>query len=153
MATEGEGGDAVAEVPMVVPKSEMRAVSDREKKAALRVVHQIAARLGEPEFLSERHPEHLAVDLKVAAALLRVGLAEGWLTEQEFFKTTLAIWLPIFFNAAGSEDTGWLVQRYRTASHPEEFARALRSVELAAALACWALSTPAKVISEEHATL
>ena len=153
MATddEGEGGDTVAEVPMVVPKPEIAAASDREKKAALRVVQQIAARLGEPEFLSERHPEHLAVDLKVAAALLRVGLAEGWLTEQEFFKTTLAIWLPLFFNAAGSQDTGWLVQRYRTAAHPEEFARAIRSVELAAALACWALSTPAKVTSEEHA--
>ena len=148
---EGEGGDTVAEVPRVVPKREMSVASDREKKAALRVIHQIAARLGEPEFLSERHPEHLAVDLKVAAALLRVGLAENWLTEQEFFKTTLAIWLPLFFNAAGWEDTGWLVQRYRTAPHPEEFARAIRSADLAAALACWALSTPAKVTSEDHA--
>ena len=151
MATEGEGVDTVAEVPTVVPKPKMPTASDREKKAALKVVHQIAARLGEPEFLSERHPEHLAVDLKVAAALLRVGMASGWLTEQEFFKTTLAIWLPLFFNAAGSEDTGWLVQRYRTAPHPEEFARSIRSSELAAALACWALSTPAKVTSEEHA--
>ena len=147
---ESQGGDTVAKVPRVIPKPEKPAASEREKKAALRVIHQIAARLGEPEFLSERDPEHLAVDLKVAAVLLRVGLAEGWLTEQEFFNTTLVIWLPLFFNAAGSEDTGWLVQRYRTAPHPEEFARAIRSVELAAALACWALSTPARVTSEEH---
>lgn len=150
MGTEGEGGDTVTEVPMVVAKPEMKAASDREKKAALRVVHQIAARLGEPEFLGERHPEHLAVDLKVAAALLRVGLAEGWLTEEEFFKTTLAIWLPLFFNATGSEDTGWLVQRHLTAPNPEEFATAIRSVELAAALACWALATPTNATSEEH---
>ena len=153
MATddEGEGGDTVAEVPRVLPRLEVTTASEKEKKAALKMVHQISARLGEPKFLSERHPAHLAVDLRVAAALLHVGLAEEWLTEHEFFKTTLAIWLPLFFNAAGSEDTGWLEQRYLTAPHREEFAKAIRSVELAAALGCWALSTPAKATSAEHA--
>ena len=83
--------------------------------------------------------------------LLRAGLADKWLTEQEFFTTTLAIWLPLFFNASGSENTGWLEQRYLTAPDQEEFAKSLRSVELAAALGCWALSTPAKATSAEHA--
>ena len=147
---EGDGVDQVAP-PRVIPKPELTQASDKEQKAALKLVRQVAARLGEPEFLSERHPELLAADLKVAAVMLRAGLADKWLTEQEFFKTTLAIWLPLFFNAAGSENTGWLEQRYLTAPHREEFAKAIRSVELAATLGCWALSTPAKATSAEHA--
>ena len=82
---------------------------------------------------------------------MRAGLGEQWLTQQEFFDTSLAIWLPLFFNATGSEDTGWLEQRYSTAPDQEEFAKAIRSVELAAALGCWAISAPAEATSAECA--
>ena len=100
--------------------------------------------------MSERPPELLAADLKVAAVLFRAGLAEAWISEQEFFDATLAIWLPLFFNAEGEESTGWLEQRYLTAPKQQEFAEAIRSVELAAALGCWALSPAAKGNSPEH---
>ncbi len=147
----GEDTDKVTALPKAIPQPKLPPASDRERKRALKLVAQVASRLAEPDFLSERQPEPLAADLKVAAVLLRAGLADEWLTEQEFFDATLTIWLPLFFNAAGKESTGWLEQRYLTAPDREQFAERIRSVELAAALGCWALSTQAKATSPEHA--
>ena len=59
--------------------------------------------------------------------------------------------MPLFFNAEGEENIGWLEQRYLTAPRQQEFAEAIRSVELAAALGCWALSPLVKGDSPEHA--
>ena len=147
----GEDTDKVTALPKAIPRPKLPPASDRERRRALKLVAQVASRLAESDFLSERRPELLAADLKVAAVLLRAGLADEWLTEQEFFDATFTIWLPLFFNAAGEESTGWLEQRYLTAPHWEEFAETIRSVELAGALGCWALSTQAKATSPEHA--
>ena len=83
--------------------------------------------------------------------LLRAGLADKWLTEQEFFNATAAVWLALFFNAASDESIGWLERRYLNAPDREEFAEAFRSVELAAALGCLALSTPEKATGPDYA--
>ena len=146
-----EGGDRVEPLPKVIAGTVRRPASSKERKRALRLVRQVAARLGEAEFLCERRPEVLAADLKIAAALLRVGLSEGWLTEEEFVDGTMKIWLPLFFNAVGSGSAGWLEQRYLNAPDREEFSRVLGSVDLAAALGCWALSVPVKAGSARHA--
>jgi hypothetical protein len=148
---DGDVTDRVKSLQRATPRPRLSPPTEKERRRALRLIKQVTSRIAEPEFLSERGPEVLASDLKVAAILLRAGLADEWLTEQDFFDATLAIWLPLFFNAAGNESTGWLEQRYLTAPDPEEFAIAIRSVELAAALGCWALSTPTKPTSPEHA--
>ena len=147
---DGDSGDKVADLPKAISRPQLPPASHKERKRALKLVSQVASRLGEADFLSERHPEVLAADLKVAALLLRAALAEGWLTEQEFLDATLEIWLPLFFNAGGSKSTGWFEQRYLTASDQKEFAKSIRSVELAAALGCWALSMTAKATSVKH---
>jgi hypothetical protein len=124
----------------------------KERKRALKLVGQVVDRIAEPQFLSERPPHLLGKDLKVASLLLRAGLADDWLTPDEFFESTLKIWLPLFFNAQGGESTGWLEQRYLTDAAPDDFAEAVRSVELSAALACWALSVT-KVIASPAQSL
>ena len=43
-----------------------------------------------------------------------------------------------------------LPSRHQRAEDPQEFAEGMSSVELSAALACWALSVPAKSTSPEH---
>ena len=147
----GDSADRVITLPKAIPRPTLPSASEEDRKRGLKIIKQVTKRLAEVEFLSERPPELLAADLKVAAVLFRAGLAEAWISEQEFFDATLAIWLPLFFNAEGEESTGWLEQRYLTAPKQQEFAEAIRSVELAAALGCWALSTPAKGNSPEHA--
>jgi hypothetical protein len=123
----------------------------KERKRALKLVGQVVDRIAGPQFLSERPPHLLGKDLKVASLLLRAGLSDDWLTPDEFFDASLKIWLPLFFNAQGGESTGWLEQRYLTDTEPEEFMEAMRSVELSAALACWALSVAKVIASPGHA--
>ena len=149
--SDGDGADSVIALPKAIPRPTLPSASEEDRKRGLKISKQVTKRLAEVEFLSERPPELLAADLKVAAVLFRAGLAEAWISEQEFFNATLAIWLPLFFNAEGEESTGWLEQRYLTAPKQQEFAEAIRSVELAAALGCWALATPVKGNSPEHA--
>ena len=148
---DGDSADRITALPKALPRPTLPPVSEQDRKRGLKIIKQVAKRLADAEFLSKRRPELLAADLKVAAILFRAGLAEAWVSEQEFFDATLAIWLPLFFNATGKESTGWLEQRYLTAPKPQEFAEAIQSVELAAALGCWALSTPAKASNPEHA--
>ncbi len=142
-----DGGDSVDRIEKVrkaVREWVAPPASERERKRARLLVRRIAARLGEADYLRERAPETLAADLKIAAVLLRVGLAEGWLTEEEFVDGTMKIWLPLFFSAVGRENRGWLEQRYLSAPDPSAFADAMGSVELAAALGCWAVAVPLK---------
>jgi hypothetical protein len=147
----GNETDRPTPLPKVVVHAPQLPSTTKERKHAVTLVRQVADRIADPEFICERQPELLAADLKVAALLLRAGLADGWITQEEFFDATLQIWLPLFFNAEGDEHTGWIEQRYRTAPSQEEFAEAMSSVDLAAALACWALSTPLNVSSPRHA--
>ena len=148
---DGHSADSVIALPKAIPRPTLPCASKEDQKRGLKIIKQVTKRLAEAEFLSERQPELLAADLKVAAVLFRTGLAEAWISEREFFDATLAIWLPLFFNAERDESTGWLERRYLTAPKPREFAEAIRSVELAAALGCWALSPPEKENSPEHA--
>ena len=97
----GDNVDRVAEVPKVARGNVRTLASDREKKRALGLVRRIATRLGEADYLGERAPEVLAADLRIAAVLLRVGLAEGWLAEEEFVDGTMEIWAPLFFRLRG----------------------------------------------------
>lgn len=147
----GDGVDRVAEVPKVARGNVRTSASDKERKRALGLVRRIATRLGEADYLGERAPEVLAADLRIAAVLLRVGLAEGWLTEEEFVDGTMEIWGPLFFNAEGRENRGWLEQRYLGAPDGDEFAAAMGSVELAAALGCWAIAIPLKAGNAKRA--
>jgi hypothetical protein len=117
-------------------------VTQKERERALRFVRQIADRLGDREFICERNPTLLAADLKVAALLLRAGIADGWLCEDDFFDATLRMWLPLFFSAEGDDHAGWLELRYLTDPNQEDFVNEISSADMSAALACWALSVP-----------
>lgn len=142
-----DGGDR----PVPLPRgNSLEKTTNPQRKRATRLVAQIADRFADRDFLSNRPPELLAADLKVAALLLRAGLADKWLSEDDFLGASVRIWLPLFFNAEGDDTTGWIEQRYLTAPDREHFADSVASAELAAALACWALSIPANRNTPEH---
>src|SRR5882724_1101829 len=145
------GFDPEGDRPVPLPKSNgLDETTNPQRKRAKRLVAQVADRFADRDFLSNRPPELLAADLKVAALLLRAGLADKWLSEDDFLGASVRIWLPLFFNAEGDDTTGWIEQRYLTAPDREQFADSLGSAELAAALACWALSIPANRNTPEH---
>ena len=74
-------------------------VTKREQKRAARLVRQIAERFANPTFISARPPDLLAADLKVTSLLLRAGLSDKWLSEEDYLAASVRIWLSLFFNA------------------------------------------------------
>jgi len=145
----GNGTDGDGSAPPPKPPLPPQPATAKERKRSLKWIREVAERFGSSEFIADRPPELIAADLKIAALLLRAGVADDWLDEKDFFDATLRIWLPLFFNAEGDEPTGWLEQRYLTAPDPNAFSEAMRSAELSAALACWALS-PGTTSSPEY---
>lgn len=147
---DGSPVDTVTPLPTDFPRSDPSTVTERERRRALTVVKQVVSKLAEPEFLAKRPLEVLSGDLKVLAILLRAGLADEWLTDQEYFKSVSGVWLALFFNDAGTQDAGWLEWRFRTAPDQKAFVDAIRSAEFAAVLGCLAISTPEKAAALEH---
>jgi HKD family nuclease len=138
-------------VPPRPPPSPPAPASTIERKRALKLIEQIADRLASEAYLLERPAEMLSADLKVTAVLFRVAVGNGWITEEEFFDATHRIWLPLFFNAAHGYNVGLLELRQLTDTSSEGFENIMRSVELSAAMASWALAVPAIPMNPMHA--
>lgn len=114
--------------------------TDADRRRIQKVLEQVEDAMTTELFLSERRPELLAVDLKVAAVLLRTGLREGWIDSASFFRTTHRIWTALFFAGSPALNQGWLEYRLHQADDSAAFVSSLRSPELSAALLGWALA-------------
>ncbi len=150
-----DGADDVVDAPEALPtgaEEDTAKADERKLRRAARLVGQMTDAMTSAEFLRERPPELLGADLKVASALLRVALREGWLDSDSFFQITHQIWMPLFFDAEGT-GYGWLQQRYEAAPSPEEFATTLRAPDLLAALVVWAAVVPRGAHTPTHARL
>ena len=113
--------------------------TDRNRRRIARIVDQLEAAMTSPEFLTARTPDYLATDLKVASALLGVGLGQGWIERERFFKITHSIWSSLFFAQAAGEE-GWLECRASASEDREAFVENMRSADLSAALIGWYLA-------------
>ena len=116
--------------------------SERDRRRIARLFDQIQAAMTSSEFLSERGPEYLATDLKLASALLCLGLRKGWVERERFFDLTQGIWSSLFFSSAPQKEVGWLEFRAGTSADRETFINNMRSEELSAALIGWYLAVP-----------
>lgn len=134
---ENDNSDGPEEVdrpePIPTPPRPELAPTDRNRRRIARIVDQIEAAMTSSEFLSERSPDYLATDLKVASALLCVGLGKGWIERERFFELTHRIWSSLFFVREGGKE-GWLEFRANSSEHRRAFIRAMTSAELSAAL-------------------
>lgn len=140
---ENDNSDGPEEVdrpePLPTPPRPALAPTDRDRRRIARIVGQIEDAMTSSEFLSERSPDYLATDLKVASALLCVGLGKGWIERERFFELTHRIWSSLFFVREGGQE-GWLEYRANSSEHCRAFIRAMTSVELSAALIGWYLA-------------
>ena len=140
---ENDNSDGPEEVdrpePLPTPPSPELAPTERNRRRIARIVGQIEAAMTSSDFLSERSPDYLATDLKVAAALLCVGLGKGWIERERFFELTHRIWSSLFFVRDGGKE-GWLEYRAKSSEHRRAFIRAMTSAELSAALIGWYLA-------------
>ena len=116
--------------------------NERDRHRIARILDQIQAATTSSEFLSERVPEYLATDLKLASALLCLGLRKGWVERERFFDLTQEIWSSLFFSSAPRQEAGWLEFLAGASEDRETFINNMRSEELSAALIGWYLAVP-----------
>ena len=112
----------------------------RDKRRIGRLVDQLEDAMTSKEFLAERSPEYIAADLKVASALLRLGLQKNWIERKRFFELTQRIWSSLFFSSPLASDKGWLEYRAEKSDDRDAFINNMRSAELSAALIGWYLA-------------
>lgn len=128
-------------------------LTEGERKKALKILSQVFQWMSHDNYLRNREPGLLAIDLKIASALMRVALREEWLNPNDFFAYTQQLWLPLFFTSQAEKNTsrGWLDYRYDTAEDPDHFAALMASPELAAAMAAWTLAIPTEIQTPAYA--
>ena len=142
---DGDGDETVDRPePLPVPPFPPPAAkpTKRDRRRIERLIDQLEKAMTSTEFLSGRTPEYLAVDLKVASALLRIGLREDWVERKRFFELTHKIWSSLFFSSSPKKELGWLEFRAETSDDKEAFINNMRSEELSAALMGWYLAVP-----------
>ena len=142
--TDNPDGDEVVDRPeslsaITTPDA---VLTERNKRRIARLLDQMQTAMTSSEFLSDRGPEYLATDLKVASVLLCMGLRNGWIERDRFFDLTQAIWSSLFFSSATQKDVGWLEFRASKLEDREAFINNMRSEELSAALIGWYLAVP-----------
>ena len=135
--------DRVESIPVTQAAHSVTKLAERDRHRIERLLSQLEAGMTSTEFLSERSPEYLAVDLKVASALLRVGLRAGWVDRKRFFDLTHRVWSALFFSSTSNRELGWLECRIKKSQDKEAFIDSMRSAELSAALIGWYLATSA----------
>lgn len=134
----------------VPPAPSERTITDSDRNRALQVLRVITDAMASPEYLAKRQPETLSVDIQFAAVLLREGLHESWITQDEYFLSTHKIWTALFFSCPADSRIGWLEHRYRNDDNPNDFIRRMASPKLTAALAAWAFEIPSSEDTPEN---
>jgi hypothetical protein len=88
------------------------------------------------DYLETRHLADLAKDLRLAALVIRMGRAKGWLTFEDIIAASCKVWVPLFLSDGG----GALgARRAEDRFGTEQY---LESPSLAAALFAWSLELP-----------
>ena len=106
----------------------------RLRKKLLAALENVISAMGAEEFVCSRPPERLGADIAATALLLRKGLSDEIITEEDFAKVTKRLWIVLFL---GSKDGPSVFQRHLEACSPEErdaFEAAVSSPSLTAAL-------------------
>lgn len=112
---------------------------ERVDKKARRIVDHLAATMSSIRYLESRQPEHLAMDLKIAFLLLRMGLSKGWIDRDHFLLVTFRIWGKLFLADGEESSRGWL-EDHGTSFHGLK--EAMAPPDLTAVLFAWSLEIP-----------
>ncbi len=141
---EGDDNDDIVDRPESLQLSPWKPsatdFTERDKRRIETLLGQLEDAMTSTEFLATRGAEYLAADLRVASALLRLGLREGWVELKRFFDLTQRVWVSLFFSSEPQGNVGWLEHRARMAEDREAFAHDMQSAELSAALIGWKLA-------------
>ncbi len=152
---DDNGEEDVVDRPVNISKQKgeithPKPATDSDFKKAKKAVEHMTKAMTSEEFLSQRSPELLAADLKIAAVLLCTGLKQNWIDEPAFIEATRLIWSCYFFSSPKVSNQGWIERRCLEAENPDEFKLRMASPELSAALAAWSITVPRNIKTPEQ---
>lgn len=135
----GEIGDDKAREELEQLQAKRRRLEDagRLRKKLLTALENVISAMSAKEFVSSRPPEKLGADIAATALLLRKGLSDQIITEEDFAEVAKRLWIVLFF---GSKDEPSVFQRHLEPRSMEErnaFEAAVSSPRLTAALTLW----------------
>lgn len=143
--------DRPEDFPVPKMQKQKHLPTEREKRRGRKLVKKIADRLTNANFLYERPPDQLGMDIAIVGIVLCSGLYEGWLDLKEFLNVTYKIWSALFFESTDEDSHGYIELLQQKAANSSDFADDMASVELASVLAMWSLSTYREYCSRETA--
>lgn len=140
-----DGDEPVDRLHPIVLRKKIQQVDDNteaNRKRAKKFLAQLTDLMCSINYLKNRPPELLASDLKLMVVMLLTGKREKWIDEAVFIDCSQRIWYKLFLSSEPDPGRGWIEYRMYTSEQSGEFLDKLKSVELSAALAIWAMSLP-----------
>ena len=111
--------------------------SPRFRKQMIRALDNVASAMSSEEFFDGRTPQRLGADIAATALLLRKGLVDQIISEDEFASITERLWSVLFFGSKGEPS---VLQKYLASYSTESNApveAAIASPRFTAALTLW----------------
>ena len=109
----------------------------RFRKRLIRVLNSVASAMSCEAFFTGRTPQRLGADIAATALLLRKGLVDQIISEDDFALMSNRLWSVLFF---GSKDEPSVIQKYLASystESSESVKAAIASPRLTAALTLW----------------
>ena len=109
----------------------------RLRKKLLSALSKVVTAMSTDEFITSRSPERLGADIAATALLLRKGLLDKIIRENDFAAVTEQLWSILFFGSKGAPSA---IQKYLDSAPMEtkaSFELAIASPRLTAALTLW----------------
>ena len=120
----------------------------RLRKKLLAALEDVITAMSADAFVSSRPPERLGADIAATALLIRKGLVDEIIFEEDFADITNRLWIVLFFGSKGEPS---VIQKHLDSCSPEEqsaFKAAIASPRLTAALTLWCFSEWGRKSSE-----
>lgn len=111
--------------------------SSQLRKKLVGALENVVTAMGADDFIAGRPPERLGADIAATALLLRKGLVDQIISEDDFASITDRLWSALFF---GSKGTPCVLQKHLNSSSIDaraSFESAIASPRLTAALTLW----------------
>ncbi len=83
-------------------------IDEQGRKKIKKLIETLVAAFTNEEIVTNRPLTLLIDDLKVASIILRMGLSNEWVTQEEYFDASYTLWTEFFFSCPLDENKGYI---------------------------------------------
>jgi hypothetical protein len=109
-------------------------LDEQDRKKIKKLIETLVAAFTNEEIVTNRPLKVLLDDLKVASIILRLGLKNQWVSQEDYFDTSYTLWIEFFFSCPLDENRGYIDLKLDQEDIDIE---ELNSAELSASMLTW----------------